>query len=315
MRHLVLIFVITLFLLNPISKVFAQSLEIEPSINLNIDPIDPAPGDLVTASLTSYEINLGLTYISWKYNNIETGGYGKTDLPIKLNSAENKTEVITAVITLDNGQKVQKTITISPQTIDMTWEALNTKVPPFYPGKRIPIKENQIRTIVLNSDSNPKVATYSWLKNGSNIVNKNGSTNPYIDFTNNEAITKEKITVNVKSKNNESSKTIEIPFTKPRIMFYEHNPLFGLNLGNVIDGNISSYENIVSVFMVPIGFNKNMKPLISWVLSGQEVENQTNQYLLAFNKPNENGRVTVEVNVENTKTFYQEVKGFLELFF
>src|SRR3990167_4570256 len=78
---------------------------------------------------------------------------------------------------------------------------------------------------------------------------------------------------------------LQIPLTKPKVLFYEYDQLAGLNILKNVKNTVVGYENVVSLYAVPIGFNLKTKPSISWNLSGQSVNNQENPYLLSFNKP------------------------------
>ncbi len=306
---------ISLFLIFCVSGVFAQSFTIEPAITLSINPPDPEPGEKIIATLTSYETNLDLANIIWTHNSDTKEGYGETQFIINAGLDETKNDVISASIILTDGQKIEKQIIIAPTSFDIAWEALNSKTPPFYLGKKIPIRQNSIRVAVVSPNNSSNPTSYTWTRNGSRITNTGGSAKPYIDFTNTELDKNESIDVAIVSKDKRASRTINIPFTNSRVLFYEYSPLNGLNLGNTIKDNVLGYENTVSVFMVPFGFNTVGKNLTSWNLSGNPVSNQQNPYLLSFNSPNEKGKVDLSVIVKNIKTIYQKAEGSLELIF
>lgn len=315
MQRIVTIFIIIFVLFLPISTIFAQSLNGEPAITLSLNPPDPEPGEGVTATLVSYETNLNLAYIVWQHGNDTKSGYGETKFSTKITSDETKSDFISASITLSDGQIIEKQITVAPTSFDITWEATNSIYPPFFMGKRMPIRENSIRIAVINPKKTGPVLAYTWNRNGSAITNTGGSSKPYIDIINTEINNKESINVSIVSNNSVAERGVVIPFKKPKILFYEYNPLTGLNIGNTINDKVMGYEKIASIFIVPIGINVNSKNIFSWVLSGTPVNNQENPRLLSFNFPNTNGKVTVSVNVENLRSIYQEVKGGLELIF
>ena len=315
MRFYSFILIISLFLGLKIPAVFAQSFTNEPNITIKITPADPEPGEETTASLTSYETNLNLARITWSHNGKVKSGYGETKFVINVGNDETKTEVINADIVLSDGQQIQKQITITPSNFDITWEALNTKYPPFYKGKKIPIKENSIRVAIISPNNSAGATSYTWTRNGTNIKNKAGSNKPYIDFTNTEIDKKENINVAIVNKEKNANRNIEIPFTNPRILFYEYSPLTGIFLGNSIENKVIGYENIISILAIPVGYNNLSKNIVSWELSNTSVPNQKNPYLLSFNAPDEQGKVNLTVSIENLKTLYQEKKGSLSLIF
>ena len=315
MRFCLYILIMVLFVGIPISDVFAQSFTNEPSVTITINPTDPEPGERITATLTSYETNLNLAQISWVHNGKNKTGYGETQFITNVGNDETKTEAITAVITLSDGQKIERQLLINPTSFDITWEAVNTKYPPFYKGKKIPIRENSIRVAIISPNRNPNITSYTWIRNGTNIKNPSGNTRPYIDFTNTEINKKENIEVAIVSKDKKANRNITIPFVNPKIIFYEYSPLTGLNLGNVTNDKVIGYENIVSILAIPVGYNNLSKNIINWELSNTSVPNQKNPYLLSFGAPDEKGVVNLTVNIQNAKTLYQEAKNSLALIF
>jgi hypothetical protein len=204
MRFSLYILILILTLGAPISGVFAQSFTNEPAVTISINPSDPEPGERITATLTSYETNLDLAQISWVHNNKNKSGYGETQFVTNVGNDETRSEVITAIITLSDGQKIERQLLINPASFDITWEAINTKYPPFYKGKKIPIRENSIRVAIISPNNTPGATSYSWIRNGTNIKNPSGSSKPYIDFTNTEINKKENIEVSIVSKEKKS---------------------------------------------------------------------------------------------------------------
>jgi hypothetical protein len=308
------IFITIFVLIIPITSIFAQNFDEEPNITLDINPSDPTPGEYVTASVESYEVNLDLAYITWKHNKETKSGFGETEFKTKISRDTTMSNTIIANIVMQDGQKIERQITISGVNLDISWEAINTYAPPFYMGKRIPIRENFIRVAVIGPNNKGSGIAYSWKRNGKAFNNSGGGARPYIDFTNTEIQKNESIDVSLVSNNN-TTRNIQIPLTQPKILFYEYDSLNGLNFLKTIKNTVVGYENVVSIYSIPIGFNAKIKPIISWNLSGQDVNNQENPYLLSFNKPVETGLVNLSVDMENIRTLYQRAKSNLELNF
>ena len=309
------IFITIFVLIIPSTNIFAQNFSDEPNITLDINPTDPAPGENVTATLESYESDLDLAYIVWKHGKETKSGYGETEFSTKISMDETTSDTIVANIVLGDGQKIERQISISGIKLDISWEAINTYAPPFYMGKRIPIRENAIRVAVIGPNNSGAGIAYAWKRNGSAFNNSGNGARPYIDFTNTEIQNKESIDISLVKNGSGATRNIQIPLTKPKVLFYEYDQLAGLNILKNVKNTVVGYENVVSLYAVPIGFNLKTKPSISWNLSGQSVNNQENPYLLSFNKPNESGLVNLSVNVENIRTLYQEAKSNLELNF
>lgn len=313
MRYIFIILLFVLFI--PTTSIFAQSFGDEPNITLDINPADPSPGEYVTASIESYETNLDLAYITWRHNKLTLSGYGETEFKTKISTNTTNSDTIVVNISMQDGQKIEKQITVSGINLDISWEAINTYAPPFYMGKRIPIRENAIRVAILGPNNSGSGIAYSWKRNGLAFKNAGGGAKPYIDFTNTEIQKKESIDVSLINNKNGATRNIQIPLTNPKILFYEYDSLNGLNILKTIKNSVMGYENEVSIYALPIGFNSKIKPSISWNLSGKDVDNQENPYLLSFNNPNGTGLVNLSVNIENMRAFYQEAKSDLKLNF
>ncbi len=296
--------------------VFGQSFNTEPGITITANPPDPAPGENVLVSLTSYETNLDLSYIKWSSGNETKAGYGEKTWTIRVNSKPGNSTTITAEITLNNGSKVVKEISLEPKEIDLAWEAKDTKAPPFYMGKKIPIRENNIRVAALNpTGTGSKQVAYYWSRNGKAMQSGSGAGKNFIDFKNTELEKSESIKVSMVSTSSNTERDLNIPITKPKILFYEYNPIIGLILNKTTTDSAPGYDGTTSIYALPLGINNSGRKNIVWKLSNTEVNNQENPYLLSFGVPDDKGIVPLTINIETIGTIYQEFLGELRLSF
>jgi hypothetical protein len=289
-----------------------QSFGIETNVSIDASPEDPEPGQEVVVTLSSYEADLDISYIKWSYEGNTKSGTGEKEFKITAPNESGRKMSISANITLADGEELTKTINLVVNSYDIAWEAVNTKSVPFYLGKRIPIRENNIRVAVINPNINPKTTSYTWSKNGKIMQSGKGIKN-YLDFKNSELDKKEDISVKITSNGDTASRNISIPFNPLKVVFYEYHPIFGLNLGNSIKDKVLNYEDTSSVLAVPLGIGKNSKAAIDWSLSNKEVLNQQNPYLLSFGTPKESGVVPISISIENLNSLYQTFKGSLKL--
>lgn len=297
------------------SGAIAQSnFESEPNITISTNPTDPREGERVTVLLTSYETNLDLAYIKWAYGQETLSGYGEKQFIIISKNTPGAENSVVAEITLANGMQITKNISFSSLSYDLAWETINSKNIPFYMGKKIPVRENDLRVVVLNPSSSQ--TAYVWTRNGKAIQNKSSNTRNYIDFKNTEIERSENIAVSVVKPNTDTkTASVNIPFATNKILFYEYNPLTGLSLGKTIKNATTGYDNTVSVFAVPFGINKIPNPEVSWNLSGEDVNTQKIQELISFIKPDDNGIVRLNLDYKNPRSLYQGFKSGLELNF
>lgn len=286
----------------------------EPSITITSSNQNPEPGQEVTIKLTSYETNLDLARISWNSSSGNTSGFGLTAYKI-ISGKTGNIETVSARITMQDGTIVEKTITLTPKTVDVIWEAKNVYIPPFYPGKISPVREDTLRLGVITENiKNTKPVSYSWKRNGSAVQNSRS----FIDIQNNEFNKKETITVALNDGETSTERTVFIPFTNAKMLFYAFHPLYGLDVYNTIKDSIIRHNKTASVFAVPLGLDNsdaNKKTTFNWELSGQSVNTQANPLLLSFLEPDSTGIVTISLNIEKRQKIYQELKGFLNLVF
>ncbi len=306
--------IITLMFFGASAIVFGQSFNTDPGITITANPMDPAPGEDTTISLTSYETNLDLNYIKWNSGNDSKEGYGEKSWTIKMGKSTDSTITVTAEISLANGKKINKEISLTPAEVDLAWEAKDTKAPPFYLGKKIPIRENNIRVSVI-SGTNTKQTAYYWSRNGKSMQNGSGTGKNFIDFKNTELEKSESLKVSTVSTNASAERTINIPMTNTKVVFYEYNPIIGLKLNKAVTDSALGYDGTTSLFAVPLGINTNSRNDISWNLSNTDVSNQENPYMLSFGVPDNNGIVPVSISVENLNSIYQEFVGKVKLNF
>jgi len=312
-RLFVMLFMLSSFLITS-SNVFGQTSSAEPNIDIIASPNDPEPGEEITISLSSYEIDLGLAYIKWAGENNTKEGYGETEFVVNAPNNDNDSYTARAFIKTSEGQNIEKSITVYTNTYDLIWEAVDTKYPPFYAGKKLPIKENTLRVSLLRPTTS-KQYSFKWQRNGKSITGKGGMNNPYVEFDNTEIQNKENVSVKVSNGGNIAERNIDIPLTKQRVLFYEYIPQFGLNTNNALNKSSIGYDGTVSVLGLPLGLSNNAKTEFNWNLSGDDVNSQENPFLLSFGKPEGKGVVKITVTIENLKSLYQEFKGVLNLEF
>lgn len=307
--------IIIMILLGTFATAIGQSFESDYGINLTANPSDPEPGEEVTFTLSSYETNLDLAFISWENGNEKMSGYGEKVWAIKTGNKESGSTSVSATIDLPNGSKIQKEISVSPAQLDIAWESKNVKAPAFYLGKKIPIRENNIRVAIVNPGNKARQTAYYWSRNGKSMQSSSGTGKYFVDFKNTELEKIEDIGVSIVSTGSQISRSIKVPMTTPKILFYEYNPISGLMTNTAIKNTVSSYEDTVSLYALPLGINKNSIKNITWNLSGNKVANQENPFMLSFGKPDESGLVPVSVEINDPNSLHQEFSNKLELGF
>jgi hypothetical protein len=238
-------------------------LAISPSsINVDVEPPNPAPGDNVTITLSSYAANLDTISISWLVNGKNvTSGIGKKTFSMTAGSAGSSITVV-AKIALPDGE-IDQSVIIRPATMVMLWEATDSYVPPFYKGKALLSQESDVKVVAIpeirtsNGMANPKSMTYAWQKDYENAADAGGFgkdfftfTNDYLNDSNNIGVTATTIDQNYSAQGN-----INVGIFSPAISFYREDANLGTIWERAVqDGDkVQSGETIMTVpyFMSP----------------------------------------------------------------
>jgi hypothetical protein len=223
---------------------------------------------------------------------------------------------------------IQKRISLTPQDTTMLWEAVDSYVPPFYQGKKLPAYESLVRIAAVPnflSDKRSvasKNAVYNWSRNKSVIPNAGGYGKDSILIMHNRIRPTEFIEVDASSTEGSSAAhaQITIPFYNPKIVFYERNPISGIKYVLATNSIFFNTESTI-VEAIPYFFsvvNKNPNTLAyTWTMNNKPVTTSdlNNKNRLTLQKPDASGSAKLELSVENTTKLFQSAKSSLSVLF
>ena len=244
-------FLFILLLIIPVSFFLSpfKATAISPSsILTSVVPLNPAPGENTSITLSSYATKLDNVLISWSINGKATlSGVGKKSFSLSAPAAGRETNIV-VTIALPDGN-VEKTITIKPNVMILLWQANDSYVPPFYKGKALPSPDSQIKIVAMpeikvgSNSINPKNMTYAWKKDYTNNVDGSGYgksyfiyTGDYLDDSNNISVT-----ASTTDQKYSSKASIDVGTTQPKIVFYKNDP----NLGTLWEQALQGGHKIV----------------------------------------------------------------------
>ena len=217
-------------------------------ILVNLVPENPAPGESVSITLSSYSNNLDSVLISWFVNGKKaSSGIGQKSFSLSAPKAGEETNVI-ATTSFPDGA-IDTKIIIRPTVMALLFQAEDSYVPPFYKGKAMPSPDSLVKVVALpeiKSGSNlvnPNNMTYAWKKDYTNNPNgsgygKNSFTyvNDYLEDLNNIGVTASTI-----DQKYSSTGSLDIGMAKPKIVFYKNDT----NLGTLWEQALSNGHKIV----------------------------------------------------------------------
>ena len=321
----ILIFFLGIFaLLGPSAHAQVRSTDIV----LDISPEFPMPKQNVTATLGSYATNLDKAYISWSINSQEMNkGVGKKIFFFTMGDLGSSVNLTATINTID-GQSIQKTMTIASADVDMLWEAYDSYTPPFYKGKALAAKQGAFKVVAMPSLTNQsgKVnvgnLSYTWTKDGSVQSDSSGWGKNYFTFQNSYLDKENVIKVQVSdiSGGANTSGTINLRTTAPKIVLYEDSPVFGIKWEKSLSDGLRIDPSGGVLVAEPYFFSpKNISSpdfVFDWFINEGKIQAPRPKNILSV-KPEagQSGNASIKVVVENIKTLFQEAEKSINVQF
>jgi hypothetical protein len=301
------------------------------STQVNQDDIDvvmtpefPGAFTKISIRLNSNTINLNNYMIDWTVNgSVVQTGMGLRDYSFTSGGYGSTTKI--GALVHVGPLLVKKDITISPQDATLLWEAIDSSVPPFYRGKKLPGREALITISgIPNFRSNNSVkindAVYLWSRNGNRILNAGGYAKDAITIKQNRLRTSEQITTDISDMfGAKTQKTVTIPSVNPEFHWYTRNE-FGYRPLRSIDQGLRILKGDVTLVNEPYFFSVNKGPndlAMVWKTGSDTISldpDSSKQELLVHN-PGQTGQVLFQISATNPKTFLQSAARSVSLYF
>ncbi len=295
----------------------------ESEILVETYPENPEPYQDISIKLTSYSIDLNKAKIEWQNaGKIILSGIGKTSYSFKA-LGPNSAVILTVNITpFGSYTKVTKQIVVKVSEIDVLWESVDGYTPPFYKGKSFVSPEGLIKVVAIPNTSTIKSGkgniVYKWAVEDNNVSNAGGYNKDAYIFTNNALKNKEEVTVSASSVDNQysSKKTISIPITPAKIIFYKKSPTDGVLYNQaLIDNTFIEEEELIVVaepYFLALKNNENLFDY-KWKINGNDIDTPSKKTELTIRPADRGGFATISVVMENLNTFLQKVTGQLKI--
>jgi hypothetical protein len=162
--------ILSLIFISFLSISFASAQSV---IDFSVDlyPQYPKEFEKVTLTLDSTHFDINTSKISW----IVDGKVVYSGTGFKIYSIQTPKNGVTKNISIEvytpNNYLLTKSFALTPQALDILWEAPNTYVPPFYKGKALPAEESIIKVVALpnffinNKSINRDSVSFTWTLN------------------------------------------------------------------------------------------------------------------------------------------------------
>jgi len=314
-----LIFIAIFLYTLSVSSANAQLLSGDISIEAN--PRNPRANQDVKVSISSHTIDLNQAKISWLVNGQTVNvGIGKKDFSFTA-SGQNSQTTIEAMIETVNGSVLNKSITLTPNGVDLLWQAYNTYAPPFYRGKTLIPNEGTIKIVAIPNSNQILGYSYKWKQDGNNKPDSSGYgknsfvfKNSYLDSGNTIAVA-----VSDLFGNSVGSGSLSLKTGNPKILFYKKDPSLGTLWEKALADGYTINKNGETIVAEPYFFsNKNLNSSdlsFEWSLNGEVIANPSPVNVLSVKPEATSGNATIKLIINNVKTLFQKMDNKIDVNF
>lgn len=292
------------------------------TFRLETNPEFPQPNTSVTISIKTNSFDPRTTGTTWFVDGVRVAnGTGITQIPVEMGSV-GTTRSIRAQITLSNGEIIEQSINIQPASITLIWEAVDSFVPPFYPGKRLMAAEGTVRIVAIpDSNTYSRGMVYTWKRNGVLMPNLSG-------FGKNSAVMKnnffdQQLHVSVIAASPDGSfrseGSISIPRTTPYLLLRTISNTGVIryeNLSGVVHADGSAAD--IELFPMHMSSRDGSRFLSTdWTINGTEFNPDTNESdrIIRIGNPGTSLPISIKITAQHTKNLLQELTTTKQLIF
>lgn len=271
------IFLLSTALLAPVFASAQISLYYTRPLTLTMAPENPAPGETVRLSISSYALDLDRSMVTWRVDGaVVAEGVGVRETSIAAGKAGDTTEV-SVDVEGENGDLGHADARIAPSELDLLW-TVDSYAPPFFKGKHLAGTGAAVEAYALARFSNgitgipEKDIVYTWYVNDSvqTKVSGRGKSHALLDGP---ARGSETIRVVAESVDRlqRAEATATVTAYDAKLSLYENHPLFGILFHRAIVGTVNTIEQELKVTTAPYFARTNNPSNLSYEWNVNEV--------------------------------------------
>ncbi len=312
--------IVSLLILIPFSVYAADS-----QLGLTFSPEAPGPFEQVTVSVESYSFDVNTAYIEWSVNGVPfTAGLGVKKIQV-VTGAIGKIVSIVAKVSTRDGEVLESSAALSPQSVELVWESVESFVPPFYEGKALPGEGSIIKVTALPNFSDggvqvsPQNLSFLWYGNDTYLEQFSGTGRQVAfipldilsDFT--------QVKVRVRSTlGGVAEKKMDI---YPRAVIpavYLYDEILGTKYERMFTNRLEASKDFTISFVpyfLSTRNNLDQKTDYLWLLDGLPVTPQEKTLLTLRPKENSFGTKRLSLRANSTTRTLQRAQADIELIF
>jgi hypothetical protein len=295
-------------------------------IYADVVPENPAPGEGVDITLSSYLLDLNASKITWIVGGKSVlSGVGQKSY--SLNAPTAGAETIVTIRIASTGGDIETKVSIRPSVMVMLWQADDSYVPPFYKGKALPTPDSTIKIVAMpeiktgSTYVNPKNMTYSWRQDYTNDQEASGygkSSFSYISDYLDPANYIEVIATTIDQKYSSTS-AVNVATFKPKLLFYKNDEKLGTVFENALaDGHRITDKEIIfaAPYFISPGDIRIPRLTWEWSINGERVETGFPKNMIPLQvQSGVSGTSRLKLYIESMDKIFETAEGELQLEF
>jgi len=248
-------------------------------------------------------------------------GIGKTRYSFTTAGPNTSTTFNIEITAAGSTNTITKRLIIAPSEIELMWESADGYTPPFYRGKSLPISGSNIRVVAIPNTNTIKSGigniSYTWKKSDDTQLDASGyNKNSYV-FKNSKFDQTNKVTVTASSVdgNYNAENTIDIPLSKPKIIFYKKSPTDGVLYGNALNIETTMSEDEMTIISEPyyLPIEDNSDFTYRWKINGESINTPSKKTELTIRPNSRGGYANVSITIENIRELFQKASNQLKI--
>jgi hypothetical protein len=302
-------------------KTFAQYEVTEDDITVLSDPEIPPPLQNTTLTLSSYATDINSAFIIWKVaGKTQLSGTGEKRFQITTGETGSVT-IVDITIRPVTGELIQKQLVIRPADIDILWEGADSYVPPFYKGRALPTSEGLIKILAIPQVKDGALQTdvnnfvFKWKRDDKVVQSGSGYGKNSLFIRQSYLNKKESLDVSATGIGTgvSTQKTFEVPIFKPKILFYEKDPLLGIKYNRTLDDSFEVASGEKTIIAEPYFFGPSLalSPELdyAWTINGQTIQTPQIKNMLTIKKGTSTGVGNIGLEIKNILRLFMGEKA------
>ena len=247
-------------------SLLAQSGGVGTELSMTITPEHPRPGEAVTVSVESYNIDLNRAEVRWFQNDkLVKAGVGEKKLEAVVGQGGELTSFRVVALREDGGIYSTEA-RLRPAEVNLLWQA-QSYTPPFYRGKALMPYQGTVLVAAIPSFARgesmlpPESLIYTWHEGDDVIGDSSGRGKNLFVFRGSVPLRTKTISVTVESADQSmvASASIDVAPVAPRLLFYEEHPRFGILYGKALIQNFTFGGDETRISSIPYYFETDSK--------------------------------------------------------